>query len=77
MLPRDISLKAVPSAPPLDGVIALEGRAKTAVPSDWTDTLYREAESGAARDIDIRLIPYFAWDNRGKSEMSVWFPVMR
>ncbi len=25
--------------------------------------------------IPIRLIPYFAWSNRGPSAMSVWLPV--
>ncbi len=27
-----------------------------------------------ARKIEIQLIPYFAWDNRGESEMTVWLP---
>ena len=25
---------------------------------------------------DLRLIPYFAWSNRGRSAMSVWIPVV-
>lgn len=24
---------------------------------------------------EVRLIPYFAWDNRGMGEMRIWFPV--
>ena len=26
--------------------------------------------------IPIRLIPYYAWSNRGPSEMTVWMPLM-
>ena len=26
---------------------------------------------------DLRLIPYYAWGNRGRSEMSVWLPLAR
>jgi len=28
------------------------------------------------REVDVRLIPYFAWDNRGMGEMRIWMPVM-
>lgn len=24
---------------------------------------------------DVRLIPYFAWDNREFGEMRIWFPI--
>jgi DUF1680 family protein len=27
--------------------------------------------------VDIRLIPYYAWGNRGKGEMTVWMPLAR
>jgi DUF1680 family protein len=27
-------------------------------------------------EVPVRLIPYFAWDNRGFGEMRVWMPVM-
>jgi DUF1680 family protein len=36
--------------------------------------LYREASAKGAREIAIRLVPYFAWDNRGDTEMTVWLP---
>lgn len=39
---------------------------------DWRGHLYREIQSVASREIPIWLIPYYAWDNRGKSEMTVW-----
>ena len=28
-----------------------------------------------SRVIDLKLIPYYAWGNRGKSEMTVWLPL--
>jgi DUF1680 family protein len=27
------------------------------------------------RPISIKLVPYFAWGNRGDTEMTVWLPV--
>jgi DUF1680 family protein len=37
--------------------------------------LYREAQPATPKDIPIKLIPYYAWDNRGNYDMSVWLPV--
>jgi len=76
-LPRDSVLKPIADDQPLPGMIVLEGRARAIVSRDWSDALYREASTEALREIDIRLIPYFAWDNRGKSEMTVWIPLAR
>jgi uncharacterized protein len=76
MLPREVALKPVRADAPLDAMVALQGRAKATASSDWTDTLYREIASETLREVDIKLIPYFAWDNRGKSEMTVWIPVL-
>lgn len=37
--------------------------------------LYREVGSPSLRDINVHFVPYFAWGNRGESDMSVWVPV--
>lgn len=38
--------------------------------------LYREAGAvSATQPIDVKLVPYYAWGNRGDTEMSVWLPV--
>jgi uncharacterized protein len=37
--------------------------------------LYREVGSAPPRDIRIKLVPYYAWGNRGDTDMSVWPPV--
>ena len=42
---------------------------------NWGTELYREHRPAPDRTIDIRLIPYHTWGNRGKSEMSVWLPL--
>jgi DUF1680 family protein len=36
--------------------------------------LYREASLTPPREIQIKLVPYFAWGNRGDTDMSVWLP---
>ena len=50
--------------------------------SDWANRLYRRFEPSAAEgaamgSVDIELIPYFAWANRGVSRMTVWIPLAR
>ena len=59
----------------IDGsrIMALEGEVMVREEASWTNTLYREASTKKQRKT-IRLIPYYAWGNRGKSEMSVWLP---
>ena len=42
----------------------------------WTDEqLYRQAEPREPRAIKLKAVPYYAWGNRGDTEMSVWMPV--
>lgn len=61
----------------LDGrrMVALEGDA-VVLPVEAGDELYPEVENAQLRTIPVRLIPYFAWGNRGPSEMSVWLPLV-
>ncbi len=40
-----------------------------------SNQLYREVDSVPPRDIQIKLVPYYAWGNRGDADMSVWLPV--
>ena len=57
-------------------MIALDGKARLIDEESWKDTLYREVGS-ADGEVQIRLIPYFAWGNREKAEMTVWMPLAR
>ncbi|WP_299556370.1 glycoside hydrolase family 127 protein [Seonamhaeicola sp.] len=49
-----------------DGVITVNGKA-TYIKKNTSGTLHREV-------IDFKAIPYYAWANRGGSEMQVWIP---
>jgi len=40
------------------------------------DALYQPLSVKGVRKIPIRMIPYFAWDNRGFGEMRIWMPIM-
>jgi DUF1680 family protein len=42
---------------------------------DWTaDSLYRETSVTEPRIISVKFVPYYAWGNRGDTDMSVWLP---
>ena len=74
-LPIDIQF--IPKMIEIEGhsLLGLEGTAKIIEDRQW-NSLYREA-APANKPIPVRLIPYYAWGNRGKSEMTVWMNVGR
>jgi DUF1680 family protein len=54
--------------------ITVPGRER--IQSAWTpDELYREIGAESWRDLNITFVPYYAWGNRGDSDMSVWIPL--
>ena len=74
-IPPQIKLRSHFEKELLGGVTVLEGKAHVLAGSNWGQTLYREIEHQEPKAADIRLIPYYAWGNRGKSEMTVWIPL--
>jgi DUF1680 family protein len=74
-LPIDIQL--IPKEANIEGsrFTVLEGLARIN-DNQWKNTLYQEIKPSGKR-APIRLIPYYAWGNRGKSEMTVWINVTR
>lgn len=77
-LPADIQLKEVPMTIEGHSFTALEGDAIVASDKAWDNqTLYRELSKPASRKVRIRLIPYYAWDNRGIQDMSLWLNLAR
>ena len=74
LIPADIRL--TPKKIIIEGspIVALDGTARLVDEVSWKDTLYREVGK-ADKPVNIRLIPYYAWGNRGKAEMTVWMPV--
>lgn len=74
-IPHDVELTARFDPDLLGGVVVLEGSALVAEEPPANGALYRELDDGPLRPQDIRLIPYYAWANRGNPEMSVWLPL--
>lgn len=75
LIPSDIEL--TPKKITIEGspIVTLEGTAQLADNVSWDDVLYRQVGK-AGRTAGIRLIPYYAWGNRGKTEMTVWMPLI-
>ena len=75
-LPADIQLKEVPMEIAGHRFTALEGEVNVVNNRKWNNhTLYRELQQTAKKTTKIRLIPYYAWDNRGNQDMSLWLPL--
>ncbi len=76
LIPADIQL--TPKKITIEGspIVALEGTAKLVNSNSWDGTLYRPVVQ-AEKTVQVRLIPYYAWGNRGKGEMTVWMPLSR
>jgi DUF1680 family protein len=56
-------------------VMAIHARGGVLEREPWPDdTLYRQAGTTTPRPIDLVLVPYYAWGNRGDTEMTVWLP---
>jgi uncharacterized protein len=67
ILPADISFTVVPRSDMLNGVTTLESNA-VAIVTDEKDNKVTTINQ------PFIAIPYYAWANRGKGEMTVWFP---
>ncbi|MCG3122834.1 MAG: hypothetical protein GIKADHBN_01237 [Phycisphaerales bacterium] len=73
-LPPDATLTSEHRGDLLSGVTTVSGEALmlTAPPETWRATLYRPIPQ--ATRATFTAIPYFAWNNRGRSTMTVWLP---
>lgn len=71
---RDAKWQVRHEANLLHGVTVLETQARVLPPSTDASALYRRVPGGKADSVLLRLIPYYAWCNRGVSEMTVWLP---
>ena len=58
-------------------IVALRCDAAMTVRSDDSDpdALYQPLRVRGLRKVSLRMIPYFAWDNRGFGEMRIWLPI--
>ncbi len=57
----------------LGGVAVIEAELPNVESAAW-DKLYRPATESPSRTARVKFVPYYAWGNRGKGEMSVWLP---
>lgn len=55
----------------------LEGKAMIVSNSRWENKLYKKVSESKPRPAQVRLVPYYAWGNRGRVDMTVWMPVLR
>jgi len=75
VIPRDIRFNTRFDKNLLGGVTILEAKAECCESGDWSNKLYRPISQRNIKLVDIKLIPYYTWSNRGVSEMTVWMPV--
>lgn len=76
MIPADIKFTPVKTTIAGYPMMALEGTARLANEGTWKNTLYRPVGT-ANKSVKIRMIPYYAWGNRGKMDMTVWMPLAK
>ena len=60
----------------LHGVTVLETQARAVAQTKDATALYRRVPTVKDDGFLLRLIPYYAWCNRGVSEMTVWLPAL-
>lgn len=58
-------------------IMALTGKADLRTNNNWTNTLYHEITPEKLNAVNVRLIPYYAWGNRGHVDMETWIPLDR
>jgi DUF1680 family protein len=52
--------------------VTIETSSTIAGNNSWNKTLYKPISVKDAKTVNVKLIPYFAWGNKGKGEMTVW-----
>ena len=72
--PGDMQLETREERELLGGVTAIKGKAKRVYEENPSPDLYVGVGSEREEELDITLIPYYAWNNRGINEMTVWLP---
>jgi DUF1680 family protein len=71
VLTKDTQLEARFEADLFEGMTVITGTASAEDVSDWNGMLYR-SDQAKSQAVQIKAIPYFAWDNREAGEMRVW-----
>ncbi len=64
-IPACIKFQAVPMKIDKGNIMALTGKQECYSIIHWKNTLYKEVNT-KTKPVKIKLIPYYAWANRGK-----------
>ena len=70
-LPQHATIDARHEPDLLGGVTVLEMQGYRLDAEDWQATLYRP-QAPQQQPVQLRAIPYYAWDNRAAGQMAVW-----
>ncbi len=73
-LPSDVKLAAENHEAFLGGMTLLKG--KVLLRGDQKEAMYGTLKKPDWKVVETQFIPYFAWSNRGVSEMTVWMPLV-
>lgn len=76
LIPADIKFKPRKTTIAGSPVVVLDGVARLTNEDSWKNTLYRPVGK-TDKTVNISLIPYYAWGNRGKMDMTVWMPLVK
>ena len=71
-MPREAGFTAKWEKDLLGGVVAIGSRGLRTVKSEEESGLYRFAAPIKREEVPLRWVPYYAWNNRGVGEMTVW-----
>jgi DUF1680 family protein len=73
-LPAKSNLKATYEPELLGGITTISGEVK--LRKDHRKGMYRELTDNKWDTYNVQFVPYYSWANRGKSEMTVWMPIV-
>jgi len=73
-LPAKSGLEAKYQPDFLGGLTTISG--KVLLRKDNKEGMYRTLEKPDWKEVETQFVPYFAWSNRGVSEMTVWMPII-
>ena len=76
-LPADVQFTAAKQKIDMSTILTLSVEALVADNLSWDGQLYRKISREQAKKETLKLIPYYAWGNRGKGDMTVWLPLKR
>lgn len=74
-LPRDARWTTRHMPKLLRGITFLETEGLVVPSGSPAEGLYRKLPTAEPRRVPVRLIPYYAWNNRGEPKMTVWIPL--